>query len=114
MISQEWNMMGYGDVKNFDKWLPAYLAEDFFRAKEHPQIIHFASAKKPWKSPNIENANEFWKYAKYTSFYDLILISTINDINRNNNPPGIPSTESKKQQRDKHSSWLIKLISRHP
>ena len=77
MLPQKWNFMGYGDWKNFDKWLPSKLACDFYQAQNFPNIIHYASAQKPWSNPSISNGNYFWQYAKMTPFYEEIVLNMI-------------------------------------
>ena len=79
MLPQKWNFMGYGDWKNFDKWLPSELAHDFYQAQKSPMIIHYASSQKPWSHPSMSNGNYFWYYAKMTPFYEEILLNMFRD-----------------------------------
>ena len=72
ILSQKWNFMGYGDVKNFDKWLPEDIANDFFQAQKKPYIIHFASKIKPWDNLSVSNSFLFWRYARETPFYEIL------------------------------------------
>lgn len=38
-----------------------------------PYIIHYASQPKPWNDPNVVYSELWWKYARKTEFYPLIL-----------------------------------------
>ena len=39
---------------------------------ENPKIVHFKLTAKPWHYSNIKYADEFWKYARRTTFYEII------------------------------------------
>lgn len=41
----------------------------------NPFIFHFTGPYKPWDKPDIEFAEYFWKYAKKTDFYGLLIIN---------------------------------------
>lgn len=51
---------------------PIDVVDEFFEAREGAKIIHFAGTK-PWNVPDAEYAEEFWKVARDTYFYDEIL-----------------------------------------
>ncbi|MDR1580297.1 MAG: DUF4422 domain-containing protein [Synergistaceae bacterium] len=40
---------------------------------ENPFILHYCSQIKPWIEPNRPNAHYFWKFARKTPFYEIIL-----------------------------------------
>jgi lipopolysaccharide biosynthesis glycosyltransferase len=58
IIDNSWNVMPAANSKN--------------RA-EVAKLIHFNLSNKPWHLDNIPYEEYFWKYAKKTEFYDLIL-----------------------------------------
>ncbi|MGI6124512.1 MAG: glycosyltransferase family 8 protein, partial [Acetivibrionales bacterium] len=49
----------------------------FIKAAEQPYITHFTSQWKPWRYPDREMANFFWKYARQTVFYEEILYKNL-------------------------------------
>ena len=57
------------------KYLPTgWNKHSFPEAPEGPlNLCHFALANKPWHYEDTINSEYFWKYAKYSEFYDQIL-----------------------------------------
>lgn len=53
----------------------------FYEATENPYITHFTSQWKPWRFPSMIMADQFWKYARQTIFYEEILFENINAVN---------------------------------
>jgi FkbM family methyltransferase len=54
------------------QYLPKQVYDEYFEAKENPQIIHFLW--KPWtRFYHVEYFYEFWKYATRTKFCDIIV-----------------------------------------
>lgn len=49
-----------------------YLKE-FNQAQNEPYIIHYTGLEKPWNSPQIRWADEFWKYDKSTLWYEQLV-----------------------------------------
>ena len=45
------------------------------KAKLSPYIIHYAAVPKPWNEPNVEFGDQWWHYARKTSFYESFLKS---------------------------------------
>jgi lipopolysaccharide biosynthesis glycosyltransferase len=71
LISNEWNFLSVRfDGINYIKYLPQYLRDEYYRAKQSPKIIHFAGdARKPWENfVNVQYGELFWKYATRTPF----------------------------------------------
>lgn len=74
-----WNVAhGNGELDSFFRELPVRLHDEYFKARETPFIIHFAGEKKPWIYPNISFAEEFWRYARISPFYEEILLEMCN------------------------------------
>jgi lipopolysaccharide biosynthesis glycosyltransferase len=42
-------------------------------ANDDPYIIHYAGGIKPWKEPFSELADVWWKYARRTPFYEMLI-----------------------------------------
>lgn len=55
------------------KSAPAYLLDNYEKARKNPFIIHYAGAAKPWKNPKEDFAREFWKVARTTPYYEEII-----------------------------------------
>lgn len=52
---------------------PHYMNKDYMRARKEPKIIHYAGPDKPWQHPYEDMAEEFWKYARNSPFYEVLL-----------------------------------------
>lgn len=77
-LDMRWNVMWQLPyyVKDLDRQLPVIAYKTYFEAREKPYIVHYAGAIKPWKNPEIEMADIWWKYARLTPFYEEILKSS--------------------------------------
>lgn len=49
------------------------------RIKDDCKILHFSSQIKPWRQPELELSNEFWRYARKTDFYEEILYANMKE-----------------------------------
>ena len=49
---------------------PKYLYNEYLEARQQPKIIHYAGPDKPWHQPIQDFAEEFWKYARMTVYYE--------------------------------------------
>lgn len=47
--------------------------QEYSKGREKPEIIHFAGYQKPWAYTNCDFSEEFWKYARNTPYYEVIL-----------------------------------------
>lgn len=52
---------------------PAAVLEEYEQARQDPYIIHYAGDSKPWKNPAGDFAEEFWKIARQTPYYEELL-----------------------------------------
>lgn len=58
------------------QWTAGYGSEMFDTAMhllEDPFILHFCGDAKPWIEPDRPNAEKFWRYARKTPFYEMML-----------------------------------------
>lgn len=53
------------------------IATEFKNAAKNFVIIHYAGWKKPWRYPNIAYADYFWKHARKSPYYEIILSTNI-------------------------------------
>ncbi len=52
---------------------PAGILEAYERARKRPCILHYAGDGKPWNDPRMDFANEFWRVARNTPYYETLL-----------------------------------------
>ncbi|MDE7312855.1 MAG: DUF4422 domain-containing protein [Eubacterium sp.] len=52
---------------------PAAVLEAYEQARKEPYIIHYAGRRKPWQDPGGDFAQEFWKVARQTPYYERLL-----------------------------------------
>lgn len=52
---------------------PAQLFDEYEKARKDPWVIHFAGADKPWINPEGDFADEFWKAARESDYYEVLL-----------------------------------------
>lgn len=103
-IDYRWNHLIYvkGAISEAIAKAPNASREKYFKSQEKPYIIHYAGDFKPWNHPEIEFADEFWKYARETRFYEIILYYMI----QNKMTEGIVC-----HQEIYHNGFMRKIIS---
>ncbi len=62
---------------NYENQISGKFKEEYLYAKSHAIIIHYTSSRKPWHSPQEEQSDIFWKYAKNSPFFAEILYSNL-------------------------------------
>jgi lipopolysaccharide biosynthesis glycosyltransferase len=70
-----WNVMAqhkWDRIKTI-KQAPFDISKQYFSARENPKIIHYAGGEKPWSNPEMDFADEFWKVARISPFYEVLL-----------------------------------------
>lgn len=75
-LDMAWNTLcdcNHYRVNYVIKLAPFEVYKEYMDARRNPKIIHFAGFLKPWHRPDEDFAYEFWKYAKETPFYELLL-----------------------------------------
>ena len=76
LLDMKWNVMvdclGIRKEKLIRR-APADIYYDYLEARKQPYIIHYAGVEKPWTTPDSDFAEVFWKYARETLFYEVIL-----------------------------------------
>lgn len=84
-LPYEWNVMWH-HLHNGGGGITVVNAKAYKNAVEKPRIIHYSSGIKPWKLPEAELADFFWKYARRTDFYEEILFKNLQTSFANDNP----------------------------
>lgn len=78
-IPQRWNVMMSWEEPTRSrmqimKMAPRELYGEYMEARKCPYIIHFAGYQKPWDVMDCDFASYFWKYAKLSSYYPILLM----------------------------------------
>lgn len=76
-VAQEWNLQYHMPIL-YDRYLYSLNKNDmqvYNCVYENPAIIHYTSPLKPWFSPKLPLAVDFWRYARKTDYYEEILYS---------------------------------------
>lgn len=54
-------------------YAPFASGEEYYKAKRTPSLLHYANVPKPWDDPNSKYAEVFWRIARSTEYYEIIL-----------------------------------------
>ena len=71
----EWNLFTYS-VVNLQICIDACPQDyqyAYYAARKSPKLIHYAGHIKPWNCPEEDFAAEFWKIARKTDVYEILL-----------------------------------------
>ena len=55
------------------------VEKEYKEVQKNPALIHYASDKKPWNSPQLKLAERWWFYAEQLPFIDKIRIKALED-----------------------------------
>lgn len=75
-IDMKWNVLvdcNHSRWKDSIKYAPHYMLDSYEKARKDPYIIHYAGFLKPWMKPDEDFAEEFWKVARKTIYYEQLL-----------------------------------------
>lgn len=56
---------------------PYYMYQDYLKSRKNVKIAHFAGFQKPWNIPDCDFADHFWKYARNTNTYEMLLCKCV-------------------------------------
>lgn len=73
-LDMSWNTVvdGYGGrVRDVSEWAPQYIIDAYLQARENPYIVHYAGVQ-PWKNPNVDMNEYFWKIAELSPYITTI------------------------------------------
>ena len=99
-VDMSWNVMvDYNGIRinKIIALAPQWLNRMYMESRKAPKIIHYAGPQKPWLCPEMDFGGEFWKYAKLTPFYEILLhrmsqedakrqVETAEELHRRNHP----------------------------
>ena len=76
MLHNSWNVLSMSkDLANVCcYWLPSQYYDEYVEARKNPKIIHYADKQMPYKTIDADFYEYYWKYAKLTPFYELLLL----------------------------------------
>ena len=74
-LPADWNVTHniFGRAEKLYPMAPNSVFDDYQAARRSPKIVHFAGAIKPWQNASCDMASYFWKYARNTPFYEVII-----------------------------------------
>lgn len=75
-VDMAWNVMvDFGGIRQNQiiALAPRWLNLMYQEARKKPKIIHYAGPEKPWFYPEMDMGPVFWKYAKETPYYEIML-----------------------------------------
>ena len=80
-LLQQWNtLMNWQEIgrsrMDILKMAPRQLYEEYVAARKCPYLIHFAGYQKPWDVMDCDFAEYFWKYAKLSLYFPMLLRKT--------------------------------------
>ena len=74
-LPSNWNMMVFGH-RSLEAFAPAAFKNEYDTARKDPWIVNFWEAL-PLFVPNIDCFSYFWKYAKKSPYYELMLFEMV-------------------------------------
>ena len=74
-LDRAWNMYTYTNdaIKKCVNYAPLNDKEAYLTARKNPKIIHYAAHPKPWWTGAGDFAIDFWKIARQSPFYEVLL-----------------------------------------
>lgn len=81
-LEMKWNVLWHHPyyVKHLEQLLSYEKYTEYFSARKNPYIVHYAGKIKPWNNPEVDLAEIWWKYAKFSPFYEEVIYKKINSI----------------------------------
>ena len=75
-LNPRWNVLydwEYIRIKNVISKAPFEMYKEYTASRNDPFIIHYGGSIKPWQRADADMASEYWKIARQSSFYELII-----------------------------------------
>ena len=60
-------------IKNVISKAPIELYIKYMESRKNPFIVHYGGSIKPWQRADADMASEYWRTARRSVFYELIL-----------------------------------------
>lgn len=81
VLDMAWNTITNVKMQQFETMLllaPIDIVDQYMEARRHPNIIHYGT--KPWNDPSADFAEEYWKIARESPFYEDIILRWEKDV----------------------------------
>lgn len=73
-LPNRWNIMVSNQPDNLDEYfLPEAQRKEYYEARCHPYIVHYVGRSMPCYTLQPDLYEYFWKYARLTPFYEILL-----------------------------------------
>ncbi|WP_024357432.1 DUF4422 domain-containing protein [Leucobacter chironomi] len=75
-LDLKWNVLydrEYSRIKDVISKAPVAIYDAYMASRTNPYIIHYGGNIKPWMRADSDFATEYWRIARRSSFYELIL-----------------------------------------
>lgn len=73
-LPNRWNVMVSNQPQNLDEYyLPDMLRQEYFMSRQAPYIVHYVGRSMPCYTTNPDLFEFFWKYARKTDFYEILI-----------------------------------------
>lgn len=74
-LPADWNVTHdcFNRVANVYSFAPVREFDAYNDSRNHPRILHYAGAQKPWDDARCDFAPLYWRYARMTPFYEALL-----------------------------------------
>ena len=85
-INIEWNTLYecFNRMERIKLYAPHNIYAAYLKAKSAPKLIHYAGTPKPWHRMDADMGEYFWKYAKTSPFFEILIhemnIASFNDM----------------------------------
>ncbi len=78
LVDMSWNVLTDWKEENWSRiktinFGPVGIVNEYMAARKKPRIIHYAGFQKAWDMPYCDMAEYFWRYARQTPYYEIIL-----------------------------------------
>lgn len=114
-LDMRWNVLAdhmHFRYEHVIKYAPHQILDAYEEARRHPYIIHYAGEQKPWKAPDGDYAWEFWRTARRTLYYEVLLYG-MERAQANRKPWGTITVDVLKRAAKKilpQGSWLRRAV----
>ena len=90
------------------KLAPKDVYNEYMEARKSPYVIHFAGHIKPWIDVKCDFGSQFWKYAKNTPYYEVILSNMMEALINKNGIISVNTSNNKLKHvnNDHHGIYL--------
>lgn len=75
-LDARWNVLydwEYVRIKNVISKAPIRLYEEYIASRSNPFIVHYGGTIKPWQRADADMAEWYWRVARTSVFYELII-----------------------------------------